>query len=156
MRGTIHRIDAQLKAEGIRIPFEQRLSEPVFAGDALITINNTSPDNAVYGRVPRLLPSIDAMEGESSDVKSVPGLIRDSHRLREISVQSMIEGTARARLGRALNAKALPAGESDNYQVGEEVDFFRQAANKDTSGWMGPAVTADISRLKRGNITIRN
>ena len=156
LRDTIHRIDEQLKAEGIDIPFDFRLSEAVFAGNALITINNTTPYNAVYGRVPRLLPNLDAMDSEMPDVKPVAGLIRESHILREISIQSTFEGTARAILGRALNARTRPAGEREGYHVGYEVDFYRPAHNKDTSGWVGPATIADVSRLKRGNITVRH
>ena len=53
-----------------------------------------------------------------------------------------------------MHTRTLPAGERENYQVGDEVDFFRPAQNKDTSGWIGPAVITDTSRLKRGNITI--
>ena len=89
-------------------------------------------------------------------MKATPGLIRDSHRLREVSIQSMIEGTAKARLGRALTTRTLPAGEREDYQIGEEVNLFRPARNKDTSGWVGPAVITDTSRFKRGTITVRH
>ena len=67
----------------------------------MITINNTTPYIAVYGRAPKLLPNIDSLESEAPNMKATPGLIRDSHRLRDVSIQSMIEGTAKARLGRA-------------------------------------------------------
>ena len=111
LRDPIHRIDAQLKWEGIDISFNIRVGEAAFAGDALLTVNITTPYNAVYGRVPHLLPNIHALEDKSTTNKSMPGLIRDSHRLRDIRVQSMIEGTAKSRLGRALNTRTLPAGE---------------------------------------------
>ena len=68
----------------------------------------------------------------------------------------MVEGTAKARLGRALNTRTLPAGERDNYTVGEEVDYFRPANTKDASGWIGPATIADVSRIQRGIITVRH
>ena len=105
-RDVIHRTDAQLKIEGLLdIPFEYRLAEAVFAGNALVTVNNT-PYNAVYGRVPSLLPNMNQTNanGELSDPESMPlpGVLRNSHRLREIAIQQMIEGTARAKLGRAL------------------------------------------------------
>ena len=54
-RGVIQRIDAQLKIEGLLdIPFGYRLAEAVFAGNALVTVNNTTACNAVYGRVPSI------------------------------------------------------------------------------------------------------
>ena len=68
----------------------------------MLAANDSTPYNAVRGRVPRVLPSINQVappgRGEAPD----PGLIRHVHRLREISVQAMIEGSARARLGSAM------------------------------------------------------
>ena len=47
-RDVIHRIDAQLKVEGLLdIPCGYRLAEAVFAVNALATVNNTTPYNAV-------------------------------------------------------------------------------------------------------------
>ena len=58
-RDVIHRIDAQLDIEGLLdIPFAYRMAEAVFAGNSLVTVNNTTPYNAVYGRVPSLLPNM--------------------------------------------------------------------------------------------------
>ena len=105
-----------------------------------------------------MLPDIEqAPDGgtRDSDALPYPGLLRHSHRLREIALQQMIEGTARARLGRALNTKTLPAGQIEGYKVGEEVDFYRPPSTKDVSGWMGPATVVDVSELSRGHISIR-
>ena len=84
-----------------------------------------------------------------------PGLLRHSHRLHEIALQQMIEGTARPRLGRALNTKTLSAGQIEGYKVGEEVDFCQPPSTKDVSGWMGPATVVDVSELSRGHISAR-
>ena len=159
LRDVIHRIDGQLSTEGLTdIPFEYRLAEAVFAGNALVTVNNTTPYNAVYGRVPNLLPNINQANGngELTDPESLPlpGIMRNSHRLREIAIQQMIEGTARARLGRALNTKTLAPGEAANYQINEEVDFYRPPSNKDTPGWTGPARIVDLTQIHRGTIGI--
>ena len=64
-RDVIHRTDAQLEIEGLLdIPFEYRLAEAAFAGNALVTVNNTTPYNAVYGRVPSLLPNMNQTSGD--------------------------------------------------------------------------------------------
>ena len=55
--------------------------------------------------------------------------IAHAHRLREVSVQAMIEGSARARLGRAMNTRTTMAGQKLNLQVGEEVDFFKDPSS---------------------------
>eukprot|EP00974_Lingulodinium_polyedra_P039807 3819518-Lingulodinium_polyedra.AAC.1 len=65
----------------------------------------------------------------------------------------MVEGSARARLGRTLNARTTMSAQHLNLQVGEEVDFYRQPTSKDVSGWLGPAEVIDTSRAVRGIIS---
>ena len=109
------------------------MAEAVFAGNALVTVNNTTHYNAVYGRVPSLPPNMNQTNGngELSDPESMPlpGVLRNSHRLSEIAIQQMIEGTARARLGRSPRTKSLAPGEAANYQINEEVDYYRPPAS---------------------------
>ena len=159
LRDVLHRIDMEMGHGGLtNVPFKYRLSEAAFAGNALVSVNQSTPYNAVYGRVPKMLSDIEQVpDSGTRDSESLPypGLLRHSHRLREIALQQMIEGTARARLGRALNTKTLPAGQIEGYKVGEEVDFYRPPSTKDISGWMGPATVVDVSELSRGHISIR-
>ena len=57
LRESLHKIDTQLEQENIRdIPFPQRLSEAVFAGNALISINNATPYPVSYTHL--TLPTI--------------------------------------------------------------------------------------------------
>ena len=148
LRDTLHKVDSQLATEGIvSIPIEQRVSEAIFAGNALISINTTTPYNAVYGRVPNILPDINAAPIDTEG--ALPGTIRHSHRLREVAVQRMIEGTAHERIGRALRTKTFPAAQQ-TYEGGEAVDFFRPPTQKDLPGWSGPATLVDMSEVNRG------
>ena len=50
------------------------MAEAVFAGNALVTVNNTTLYNAVYGRVPSLLPNVNQTKGngELSDPENMP------------------------------------------------------------------------------------
>ena len=103
LRHNLHTTDEQLMAEVILqfIPFPHRLSNCVFAGNALISVNGVTPYNAVYGRQPTMLPDLDS---------EVPGGIHGHvQRVREICIQKMIEGTAADRVRRALNTKTLPS-----------------------------------------------
>ena len=58
LRDTIHRVVAQCEHEGLDIQFEMIPSECVSSGNALLSINGSTPHNAVYGRVPQLLPDL--------------------------------------------------------------------------------------------------
>ena len=68
----------------------------------------------------------------------------------EVAVQSMIDATAVAKVGRALNTRTTVPAQRLDYKVGEEVDFYRDPHNKDTGGWSGPATVIDASEATRG------
>jgi len=68
----------------------------------------------------------------------------------------MVEGSARARLGRALNTRTTLSAQRLNLQVGEEVDIYRAPNNKDASGWEGPAEVIDVSRAMRGVVSVKH
>ena len=97
----------------------------------MLSINDTTPYSAVYGRVPKLLLNIEQIHAENKRELPSLCLMRHVHRLREISVQQMVEGTARARLGRTANTRSLLAAQLADYKVGEEVDFYRPPGSKD-------------------------
>ena len=70
-------------------------------------------------------------------------------------MQAMVEGTAQARIKRALNTKTRPAGQSFESKLGDLVDFHRTAPTKDASGWKGPAKIIDNTNITRGTLTVR-
>ena len=151
LREHIHRIDSQLRTEGIPkgdIPFPQRLSESVFAGNALLSINATTPYNSIYGRVPNILPDINKVPTAH---ESVSGAIRHADRLREISIQTMVERTAQERVNRALATRSQTAAQH-RFKEGDFVDYFRPPTQKDMTGWTGPAKIVDITDVHRGTI----
>eukprot|EP00975_Prorocentrum_lima_P018535 3901940-Prorocentrum_lima.AAC.1 len=72
------------------------------------------------------------------------GVSRYGHRLREIAVQSMVASTAAERAQRALQSKTRPSIQAVNYQIGDQVEFWRDPANKDLPGWRGPATVVNV------------
>ena len=49
-RNSLHLVDTQLEQEGIQdIPIDLRVGESVFAGNAMLSIKNTTPYIALYG-----------------------------------------------------------------------------------------------------------
>ena len=154
LRDTVLKILSQLRVEGLEdTPFSSVLADAVFCGNAMLSINKSTPYAAVYGRVPQLLPSIDNIT--PPDAHRDPPLVRHADRLREISIQAMIEGTTRARLNRTTNTKTTPAGEKLDLKIGSEVDFFRPPGAKNVTGWYGPAKVVDASNIHRGVVTLR-
>jgi hypothetical protein len=156
-RLVLNKMDTQLEAEGLLdIPFKHRLAEAVFAGNALISVNRTTPYNAVYGRVPHLLPDLPvyAQEPDSPQMPQ-PGILRNSHRLREIAIQNMVSATAAVRIGTAMGTRSLPT-QSNDYKVGDQVEYHRPSGRKDLPGWIGPATVVDVSMAERGNIAVRH
>ena len=129
-RDVLHRVMIQLEKDGITgIPFPQVLGEVTFSGNALLTVNKSTPYNALYGRVPNILPDID--DFMPSD--ATPGSIRHSALLREPCVQRMVEGTAQDRIQRALGIRTIPSAQ-ELYKEGDLVDFYRPPTTKDLDG----------------------
>ena len=53
-----------------------------------------------------------------------------------------------------MNTRTTMDARSLGLKVGDEVDFYQDQANKDTSGWFGPAEVTDLSRLEHNAITV--
>ena len=100
LKTLLRKMDTQCTTEGIFVSFPQMLSEAVFAGNAFISINSSTPYHALYGRVPNLLPDINHMTAASTG--HTPHSIRHANRLREIAISRMVEATATQRIERAM------------------------------------------------------
>ena len=140
LRSCYLRLAAQAKEEGIEAPENHLLTLAVTAKNALFSIGGVSPTQALFGRQPAVLPDIERVLSTLDDTNAGPdGLSRGRHRLQEMAAQTMIEHTARNRIELALKSKTRPATQSHQYRVGEEVEVYRQPAQKEMSGWRGPA-----------------
>ena len=97
LRNELHKLGSQLSEEGLAVPFERMLCETTFALNALSTVNGCAPYTAVLGRVPAILPHEDTIvsDGLPDSCSS------HTHRLREIAVQAIEEGTAKERMKNA-------------------------------------------------------
>eukprot|EP00973_Karenia_brevis_P027785 3828919-Karenia_brevis.AAC.1 len=87
----------------------------------LISVSGASPYQALYGRVLPFLAEFEpASECQVDDVSAgIPGISRHHHRLREITVQSMVELSARDRMRRAPNSKTRVAHEQLHLTPGD-------------------------------------
>ena len=92
------------------VTFSSIFSEAVFCGNAILIINNNTPYNGIYGRIPCVLPSVSQITGPSGQGAKSDNTLRHVHRMREISVGAIVELSARARLGRAMDTRiTMPA-----------------------------------------------
>eukprot|EP00974_Lingulodinium_polyedra_P104944 10159840-Lingulodinium_polyedra.AAC.1 len=67
---------------------------------------------ALCGRTPNMLPSLSLSAAAVDDsTGTLVGPTRHVHRVRELALQSMIEGVARSRIKRALDTRRQAPGE---------------------------------------------
>jgi hypothetical protein len=118
LRHAMHLIEEQLTKEGVTITFARLLAEAVFAGNSLITFGGASPYNSRFGRQPKMLPDFEAPPDTT-----VSGPARHTHRIREVSLQKIIEASALARINRALRTITTTPGEVHNYKPGDMIDL---------------------------------
>ena len=148
LRRQMHVLEDQTLAEGIRMSFDSLLSESCFAKNALFAIGGATPYEAVFGRTPALLGVVDAEVGDSPDD-------RDSDRVRQLAIQSMVQSMAENKIRRATRGKSRAAGELLNLQVGEQVEFYRKASTKDSQSWYGPATVVDLTSIRDGQLGLK-
>jgi hypothetical protein len=86
LRNTIVRLQEQCRRQDLDVPFTEILSQAVFCGNALTTVNTTTPYEAVYGRTPPMLPSQDQLTDPDESGRPLPGMIKHTFRLRELAI----------------------------------------------------------------------
>ena len=86
LRETIHRVESQMREEGlVGVPFVCVPAECVLAGNAMLTVGGSTPYNALYGRVPRVLPSFDQIELSGEAERLNPKTLAHTHTAHEKS-----------------------------------------------------------------------
>eukprot|EP00959_Pyramimonas_sp_CCMP1952_P154402 3230224-Pyramimonas_sp.AAC.1 len=136
LRDAVHKINPQVERDGIAVTPQAILDEATLANNSMISIHGTTPYKALYGRSPALLRDFEpGSETPLSDGQDgIDGVSRHVHRLPEVAMSSVIQGTATDRLNRAMNSRTRPAGELLELKIGDEVDIYRDPPNKDLSG----------------------
>ena len=124
------------------------MGEAVFAKNALFALGGASPFEAVFGRTPPLLGVVDSEIGDSPDN-------RDSDRLRQLAIGSMVQASSENKLRRADKGKTRMPGELLDLRVGDAVEFFRKASTKDSHSWFGPAIVTDLTSVVDGQIGVK-
>lgn len=94
-------------------------------------------------------PEIHALPGDTS-----AGTGRYLHRVHEVALQSIIEGTSAQPIRRALRSKSMPSGEALDFKLSEVADFYDSSGSKDQFSGHGP--TEVIEKLPdRGQVKTR-
>ena len=103
---------------------EDILTQAVIAKHLLTTVGRYSPQQAVFGIQPGILPDSTTVPSNLEDADE--GLFaRQNHRLREIALTEMITVSARNRVERANNSKTRDVAVLHNYQQDDKVDYWR-------------------------------
>jgi hypothetical protein len=131
------------------------VAECCFAKNAMLQIHGQSPYQALLGRVPHVMAEFET-PGVSMISDAVGGSVsRHVVRIRELSLQAIVEGSARDRIARASKTQTRSAGELQNLAPGQLVDIHRQPSSKDNSGWRGPAEVVSIANMQDGYIDVK-
>ena len=155
IRDTFHKIKSQAQSEGLTLSDEDILAETVYAKNAMIVVHGQSPYQAVLGKVPNVLREFEVPSCSMAADHTGGNLSRHATRLRELSIQHMVEGTARERIKRAANTQTRPTGEMLELEIGDLVDIFRSPKSKDSVGWRGPATVLSTINLPHGFIEVQ-
>ena len=105
--------------------------------------------------MPPLLPQIEHISGTAhlNDETGIEGS-RHIHRLREVTVSSMIETLAERRLSLINQSGLAPLlGEILSLRPGDQVEVHR-TTTKDRPSWVGPA-TVKSTDVEHGRITVQ-
>lgn len=135
LRIVMHLTEDQCKREGIPITMKMLVTQSLFVLNAMTTVGDSSPYNAVLGRQPAILPPLADSTTADGAGDSADG--RREARIREIAINSMTQASAMARVNRASSARTTSSTQG-KYQPGDLVDYWRKLEGKDTSPWHGP------------------
>ena len=123
----------------VGISAQRRLAVAVLAGNLLLSINGGTLYQALYGRTSHVFPHVDLSCVQADDSgEGLPIAVRHAHRLRELTVQAIVEGTTKARIERAMNSRTRPAGEEADYRIGNQVEFYSSPGSKDVTDGEAP------------------
>ena len=109
LRSQIHKLLAQAKLEKLTISPSNMISEAVYVKNILTSVHGVSPYVALYGRYPIILKEMEDA-GLSQEDDSL-GPHRNSTRLREMALTTIVEGISQDRLKRAARSKSRIAGQ---------------------------------------------
>ena len=121
LRQQYHRLRSQAHNEGLNVTKQQLLDESLLACNTVLSVHGVSPYEALFGRQPRLLRDLHGTTGTILDDFSGGHLSRHVHRLRELSLQQIIQGHAEERLKVADRSKARPATQTLGLKPGDLV-----------------------------------
>jgi hypothetical protein len=157
IRDLYHKLSTQAQHERLTVEPSDILSEAVFAKNVLTNVGGYSPFQALFGRFPAVLTDLETAGQSAVDDTSggIPGASRHAVRLRELATSAMIGATAQARMQIAENSKSRAAGQLHDLQPGDAVDVHRVPAQKDLSGWRGPAEVLSVRNIDQGVVDIK-
>ena len=121
LRESIRKSDTRWNHKQIcDIPYPRHQCEAVIAGNALMSVSETTSDQVLCGRVPKLSFDVEALTLDATDLN--PGAICHSHSLSKIAVQSVVKSTSRVRSQQAFKVQTLFAAQTTSQQ-GDQTDL---------------------------------
>ena len=131
LRQLYIRIKAQCDEEGLADDDEEILAQAVLAKSVMTTVGRYSPQRAVFGIQPGILPDSTTSCSNFEDADEGT-FARQNHRLREIVIREMITVSARDRIERANKSRRRGSAMLHDYRPGGKVEYWREPPAKRT------------------------
>ena len=106
----------------------------MLAKHVMTTVGRYSPQQAVFGIQPGILPDSATVSSNLEDADECIFAIQH-HRLREIAVSEMITVSARDRIERSNTSRTRDSAMLHDYRPGDKVEYWREPQAKGLSGW---------------------
>lgn len=150
IRSALQRFGSQVIKDSLVVSFVTAQGFVTFIHNALISINNDTPYQALLGRQSHFLPPVEGGYHGGLDQRGQNNLVS----VREIVAVAIVEAIATQRIQRDDTRKQTVAQERAEHQPGDLVDIWYDPLNKDIPGWRGPALVVSVD-VGGGNIIVR-
>ncbi len=133
-------IDA-LRSEGVNLEPEDCAAEIEYCMNVQLSHGGVAPYQCLYGALPR--PILDCELDTLSSFGEIDDPFYQHQSIRGRSIIQFQEALMQQRMVRAL--KGRPRKEAlQEYEVGMEVDIYREPGRKDLEAWRGPAILRHV------------
>lgn len=149
IRGVVHRVDQSLVERKVGSTAEELFALVAWASNTTKSRQGYTPYERGFGVIPRDPLNTHLLDNMTTKQMSEEDQVLERIRNRGIALQTFQEETVKQKIARAAKSQKKAAEFDEEvgvakYEIGDEVETFRDPGNKDISGWRGPGVVVSL------------